>query len=154
MSMELYALSERRLNSIAEWQAEIDRLGWPLKIDDNADFSKIGGFLPATWEGQRTGFECDHWPIDDVAEGYPGVVINPMFRHVLAFRWGNLDECVAAVHACAAYASGAIGQIRDCEQGKVISSQEAADQARQAARFLPQAKRLMQEQLERLKSQK
>ena len=35
MAMELFVLSDERLNSVAEWQAAIDAEGYPLRLDAN-----------------------------------------------------------------------------------------------------------------------
>ena len=53
MAMEIFALSDRRLNSIAEWQRAIDDEGFPFPPRLSADVlvGQLSGFLPARYDG-------------------------------------------------------------------------------------------------------
>jgi hypothetical protein len=56
MSMELHVLSDRPLNSVAEWQRAIDREGFQLRLSSDIQFATASGMLPVTLEGKQTGF--------------------------------------------------------------------------------------------------
>ena len=46
MAMEIFALSDRRLNSIAEWQRAIDAEGFALQLSGETPFAQLSRFLP------------------------------------------------------------------------------------------------------------
>ena len=70
MSIEIYALSDRRLTSIADWQQAIDREGFNLRLDSSRPFEDLSGHLPAQRGSQHAGFECDHWDAAEIIDGY------------------------------------------------------------------------------------
>src|SRR5262249_37652613 len=61
MSIEIFALSDRRLGSMAEWQQAIDREGFDLKLSQSRPIESLSGHLPAKRGDEHAGFECDHW---------------------------------------------------------------------------------------------
>lgn len=65
MSMELHVLSDRRLNSVAEWQRVIDAEGFQLRLAGDVHLPTASGMVPVTLEGKQTRFECYH---DDAME--------------------------------------------------------------------------------------
>lgn len=155
MSMEMYVLSSRRLRSMDEWQKTVDNLGFPIKFSEEVPFEQIDGFLPLLWRAIRTGFECNHWSIDDIREVVSENDVSPGFVHVLAFRWiGDFSELVAAVQAAAAYAVATDGMVFDCEERNMISAARAVEIARETESALPQAEAAMQKMLNELNSKK
>lgn len=131
MAMEIYILSARAMVSIDEWQRSIDDSGFPLRLSTGIPFAKVRGFLPATLKGEDTGFECNHWQVSDVLDTYH-VDIPSQFVHALALRMmGRLPEVASAYMAASAYARATGGAIFDCEEGKFISPQRAAEIARE-----------------------
>jgi hypothetical protein len=62
---------------------------------------------------------------------YGDIDFGRRWKYALAFRWGaDLRACVAAYMAGAAYAQATGGVLLDCEQGKILSAQQAAEVAR------------------------
>lgn len=137
MAMEIYILSARAMVSIDEWQRSIDDSGFPLRLSTGVPFAKVRGFVPATLEGENTGFECNHWRVSDVLEAYQAD-IPAQWVHALALRMtGRTSEVVSAYMAASAYARGTGGAVFDCEEGKVISAQRAAEIAREIEIMAP-----------------
>jgi hypothetical protein len=134
--MELYILSDRKLDSIMDWQAAINANGFTITLDDSRPFADLRGFLPASFDGEASGFECDHWDgaelvADLVSDGFE---IDRPWKHVLAFRWGSdFTECVAAYSAGASYARATEGVMFDCEEGRLYEPKDAIELARKLA---------------------
>jgi hypothetical protein len=56
----------------------------------------------------------------------------------LAFRWGaDVNACLGAYVAAAAYAKATNGVVLDCEAGKVLTPQQAGQTARTIEQQLP-----------------
>jgi hypothetical protein len=128
MSMELYVISPRRLKNIEEWQHAVDELQFPIKFSQDVDFKKTSGFLPLLLNGKLSGFECDHWTIEDIKENliFHNLALDPNSRHVLAFRWGgNFDELISATQASAAYAIATNGVVFDPQEGEILSNERS-----------------------------
>ena len=131
MAMELWVLSDRQLNSIAEWQSAIDAEGFPLRLSDERPLEKLNGFLSAHLRGEPTGFECSHWPAGEFMRDMPKIDFGHEWRYVLAFRWrGDFNELRAAWIAGSAYAHATDGIVFDDQEGKLRNAVEAADVAR------------------------
>lgn len=131
MAMELWVLSDRQLNTMAEWQHAIDAEGFPLKLSDERSIEKLNGFLPASLRGERTGFECNHWPAANFIRDLSDVEFGHEWKYVLAFRWrGDFDELRAAWIAGSAYARATDGIVFDDQEGKIRNAAEAVDAAR------------------------
>jgi hypothetical protein len=138
MSMEIYVLSDRQLNSLAEWQKAIDAGGFALALSSGRPFPALGGFLPVKVMGAQSGFECDHWKAGDVQKTYSDIGFSHQWQYCLAFRWGaDLKACLAAYMAAAAYTFATNGALLDCEQGALLSAREAVQTARDVERQLP-----------------
>lgn len=130
MSLELYVISPRRLQSIQEWQRAVDKYSFPIKFDLDIDFNEISGFLPLRLRGKLSGFECDHWPLDDILETYEHIKIDPNFKHALAFRWGgNYNEHISAIQASAAYSVATGGLVFDCQEGDFLPNEKSIEEA-------------------------
>lgn len=131
MAMELWVLSDRQLDSIAEWQNAIDAEGFPLKLSDDLPFEKIDGFLPARIRGELTGFECSHWSAGKFMRNMSNVDFGRDWKYVLAFRWGgNFNELRAVWIAGAAYARATDGIVFDDQEAKIRNATEAVEAAR------------------------
>jgi hypothetical protein len=104
MSLELHAfLRSATLPSVAEWQASITDLAFPLQLDPSLDLATAGGFVPCRVNDEASGVEM--W-VDSVAElvaAYPEIeAIVGSAHHVVSFRWGgDLKECACAMGAAA-----------------------------------------------------
>jgi hypothetical protein len=131
MAMELWVLSDKQLNSIAEWQTAIDAEGFPLKLSEKLEFEKLDGFLPSHLRGELTGFECNHWNASKFMGDVPDINFGHDWKYVLAFRWGgNFNELRAAWIAGAAYAQATGGVVFDDQEGKIRNAAEAIEVAR------------------------
>jgi hypothetical protein len=145
MSMEIYALSDKRLSTIAEWQRAIDTTGPKLILDSERPLARLKGFLPAIWQGRSAGFECDHWDSKDVIDGYPAVNFGRRWKYCLAFRWdADARACLGAYISAAAYANATAGVVFDPDAGKILTPQQAKQSAEQIEKDLPSFERTMQ----------
>jgi hypothetical protein len=126
MAMEMHVLSERRLNSINEWQRAIDGVAYPLRLTNEVELASASGLLPVTLNGERSGFEIFHDDAKQVMQQYGGVHFLRPYRYALGFRWrGDLSELLAAWMAATAYAAETEGVIFDPASGKTHSTKEA-----------------------------
>jgi hypothetical protein len=133
MSMELYVISPKRLDTIQEWQKAINEFQFPIRLSEDVDFEKTSGFLPVLLNGKLSGFECDHWTIDDIKESlsFHHIALDPNLKHVLAFRWGgNFDELICATQASTAYALATGGLIFDPQEGEMLSNEKSLELAK------------------------
>lgn len=133
MSMELYVISPKRLDTIQEWQKAVNEFQFPIRLSEDVDFEKTSGFLPVLLNGKLSGFECDHWTIDDIKESlsFHHIALDPILKHVLAFRWGgNFDELICATQASTAYALATGGLIFDPQEGEMLSNEKSLELAK------------------------
>jgi hypothetical protein len=129
MAMEIYALSDRRLTSMAEWQRAIDveRFPFPLTLSVSTPFAQLHGFLPVRYEKAQTGFECDHWDPQSVIAEYPDISFGRRWKFALAFRFGGRPgELESAWMAAAAYTRATRGVVFDTEEGRIFEPNDAA----------------------------
>jgi hypothetical protein len=138
MSMEIHVLSDRKLNSIADWQRAIDAAGFALQLSSEASFAALAGFLPAQAGTKASGFECYHDDPRELTIGYHDLDFGRPKAFALSFRWGaSLVECLAASMAAAAYASATDGVLFDPQDSRLYAPPEALEMARQMERDLP-----------------
>lgn len=132
MSMELWILSDKKLDSITQWQAAIDAEGYPLRLSAETPFEVLNGFLPSLLQGDLTGFECYHESTAEFVRGNPDIHLNHDWKCVLAIRWlgSKRNELLAAWIAAAAYAQATDGVIIDDQEEKIWNAAEAGDAAR------------------------
>ncbi|QDM16255.1 hypothetical protein FNL55_09605 [Tardiphaga sp. vice352] len=142
MSMEIYVLSDRRLASVDAWQKAIDEAGLPLRLSGATPFAKLHGALPVVLNRRQTAFECDHCKARELMTETPSVDFGRAWTYALAFRWGgDVYAGASAYAAAAAYAEATGGIIFDCQEGKLISLQQAVDTSRE----LPQSQSVVDE---------
>ena len=132
MSMEIYVLSDRRLESIAAWQKALDQSGFQLRLSTETPLAELGGALPVVLEKLQTAFECDHWSAAELMAETPKVDFGHAWTCALAFRWGgDVYAGASAYAAAAAYAAATGGVVLDCQEAKLISAERAADASRE-----------------------
>jgi hypothetical protein len=132
MSMEIYVLSDRRLASVDAWQKAIDQGGFPLRLSTETPLAKLHGALPVVLERLQTAFECDHRSATALMAETPSVDFGRAWTYALAFRWGgDVYAGASAYAAAAAYAAATGGAVLDCQEGKLISADRAADVSRE-----------------------
>ena len=138
MSIEVYALSDRSLASIADWQQAINREGFDLWLYDPRPFEALSGHLPAHRGGRHAGFACDHWNAAELIDGCRNIDFGHRWTRALAFRVGaDFDAMWGAFAAAAAYARATDGVVFDPIAGEVLPPARAVESARQVARDLP-----------------
>jgi hypothetical protein len=132
MSMELRLFSDRRLDSISEWQRAIDAEDFPLRLSDETPLDKVNGFLPSYLHDKLTGFECNHWNANEIMAENPDIDFGHDWKHVLAFRWlgSKQDEAIAAWMAATAYARVTDGVVFDDQEGKLRTAPQALEVVR------------------------
>jgi hypothetical protein len=149
MSLEMFVLSDRELNSIADWQVAIDAEGHPLKLDPGVHLETHFGFLPAHLRGQSTGFECDHFPAAEFireTRETGSVDIPHDWKYVLAFRWGgDFNELQAVCMAATAYASAVNGVVLDDQEAKIRSVAETRAGVQETVNNIPKMEAIMRE---------
>jgi len=131
--MEIFVLSDRRLNSIAEWQRAIDAetFPFPARLTTDVPFGRLNGFLPAQYDGGLSGFECDHWAPRSIVDEYPDVGAGRDWKYALALRFGTRrGELECAWMAAAAYARATNGVVFDTEEARVFQPEEAVQLVR------------------------
>lgn len=135
MSVELHVLLRRaQLPDAAQWQAEIDRLGFDVRLDPDFNAATHSGYLPVTLNGGDSGFEFDVGPASEIAETYPDCVQLSGGRDCSAnFCWGgDLDELACAMIASAALARLCDGVWFDPQEGECHDAAGAIEAARAA----------------------
>ena len=145
MSMEIYVLSPRQLNSIEDWQKAIDAEGFSLQLNTERPFERLQGFLPARWQDSQAGFECDHWRPRSVVEAYRRAGLDRRWKYCLAFRWGaDARACLGAYIAASAYAKATDGVVFDPDAGRILTPLQAKQMAAKIEKELPSFERAMQ----------
>lgn len=133
MAMEIFALANRQLNSIAEWQRAIDAEGFsfPTQLSADVSFANLSGFLPARYDNMKCGFECDHWALRSITDDYPNIAFDHSWKYALAFRFGvKRGELECAWMAATAYERATSGAVFDTEEGRLFQPDEAAQLVR------------------------
>ena len=154
MSMELHVLSDRTLDSVAEWQRAIDREGFQLRLSNDVHFPTARGMLPVTLEGKQTGFECYHDDAMETIRFLGASHFTHFWKFALGLRWGaDFSALEAAWMAGTAYAASANGIIFDHEEEKVFTSQQGREVVAKLVSDRPRIKAFMEE-LERKRSVK
>lgn len=151
MSVDLYALSDRRLVSVAEWQHAIDRERPELTLPTDTVIDELDGFLPVRWNDRSTGFECLHIPGREVVASRGGIDFGRKWEHALAFYTQGFEEGLAAYIAAAAYAKAAGGVVFDPQQSLVMSPPQAFEMAGRLEAEIPGAKAFLQATLDSMR---
>lgn len=154
MSMEIFALSDRRLASMAEWQSSVDREGIEVVFPAGATIDDLRGFLPVRMNNSASGFECDHCAASEVMKLYGGIDFGREWICALAFNWHGFDEGLTAYVAASAYAKAANGIVFDPQEGIVMSPEQAFGVARQMEADMPKVKEALRVALRDLEAKR
>lgn len=128
MAMELQVFSDRRLNSVAEWQHAIDAEGFPVRLAGDVQLPATSGLLPAKLDGHQTGFECYQDNAKEAMNSLGMRNFNHPWQYALGFRWGgDFSQMEAAWMAATAYAAATGGIIFDHEEGRVFTTQQGRE---------------------------
>jgi hypothetical protein len=145
MSLEIFALSHRRLASLLDWQLSIDSEGFGVTLPPDVSMDELRGFLPVRFDAVETGFECDHNNAEKIMSLYHQVDFGQRWAHCLSFRCrGDFDEWLAANAAAAAYAKATDGIVFDPQEGVLMSPQQALAAFSDMKKQLPEARRMVE----------
>lgn len=138
MAMELHVLSERRLNSIGEWQQAIDAENFPLQLATNLRFETLSGFVPVQLEGKTCGFECYHDDAAVVMNGDNELNFGRSWTYALSLRIaGDFAELRSAWMAATAYAQATSAVVFDPQEDKLYDYKQAREVMREIERNWP-----------------
>ena len=154
MSMDIFVLSDRRLNSLDEWQRCIDAEGRGLALQTDASIDELHGFLPVRLAGVSTGFECGPCDVREVMKLYRGVDFGREWECGLVFVWRSLDECLTALLAAAAYAKATDGIVFDTHDGTVMSPKRTLELADELQREMPNLRATVEAMVSKLTSKR
>lgn len=144
--MEIWVLSDRQLNSMAEWQAAIDAEGYPLQLSADKIFAKLRGFLPMRLRDQPSGCECYHDPADELIEAWSAVDFGHPWQYALGFRWGgNFNAMQAAWMAATAYAAATNGIVIDDQESKIRTVAESRTEVQDIVRSIPKMEEILRD---------
>ena len=132
MSMELWVLSDKKLSSVAEWQAAIDAEGYALGLKKDAEFGDLKGFLSCQLEGNLTGFECYHDDAGALMRNNPGTNFGHDWKYALGLRWlgSKQSEILAAWMAGTAYARATGGIVANDQDSQLRTPAQSAEVVR------------------------
>ncbi|MCJ2011255.1 hypothetical protein [Methylobacterium sp. J-076] len=129
MSMDFYVMCDRPLASSQEWQQAIHEIGFDLQIPSGCDVATMEGFIPVTWRGRGTGFECSPFPFAELLETYDEKDFGGSWPFAYAMYAGSLGGCAGALIAAAAIVAVAGGRVYDPQEGLVMTRDEAVRHA-------------------------
>ncbi|MCJ2125800.1 hypothetical protein [Methylobacterium sp. J-077] len=132
MTMEAYALCQRPISSILEWQAAIDAIGFDLTLKSDQVPPAVSGHFPARWQGREAGFECSVIPFSDVAETYPETDFGGPWACVYAFYFATFPACAGTWIAIAAALRLSTGVAFDPQEDKLLTAEAAIRYAHEA----------------------
>jgi hypothetical protein len=153
MSMQISVLSDRQLNSVAEWQQAIDAESFPLRMSYDRPLVQLGGFMPAYLGKRRTGFDCRQRSARDITVVYPKINFGHAWKYGMAFIWGaDIDELQAVWMAAAAYARATEGVVFDEQEGKVLGPEEAIQVVRDIEQNMPNVEVVLRNLMEQVRT--
>ena len=91
-------LQKSRLPTVEAWNAAIKAAGFDLVLDP-ADLREDDGYLPATWEGEDSGFEWYLAPLADLEVAPPGDTTPADVQALLCFTSQAAEDVVSCVAA-------------------------------------------------------
>jgi hypothetical protein len=149
MSIEIFALSNRRVASFESWQRQIDIEQLRLLLPAEHPIDELRGFLPVQLEGMASGFECSHCDPREIVKLYPDVDLGAEWTEAIAFNSHGFDEGLAAYQAAAAYAQATDGVVFDPQESLVMSPQQAFGVAQRFKAEIPNMKESLETALAR-----
>ena len=151
MSIDAYVFSNEPLSSLREWQRAIEAEELNIVLPADGLIRELHGFLPVHSNGVATGFECSPSDPAEIMRLYSAVDFGRAWECCLAFYWrGDLEECLAALSAVAAYAKATRGVVFDPQDSLVMSAQEALRLAREMNRDKDKWKRAIADAVARV----
>lgn len=109
MSTEMHVVVGDHSPARSEWQAAIDQLGLPLRLDPALNLSGHAGRSPCKLCGEDSGLELWETPAAALLASFPTLAKAAPRRVATAitFRWGDdTRECACALGAAAGLLAG------------------------------------------------
>jgi hypothetical protein len=134
MSSEIHVLFRGALPHLKALSVAMAELGFPFKVRyAGGSMEQQRGFMTMWFRREETGVEFDVFEGRAAVEELGGKEIDPRYDRSGNFRWsGDDDEMLAGLCAAAALAKLVDGLIFDEQDGRLLSVDEAVEQARQA----------------------
>ena len=134
MSMDVFVAFSGQLPSIAEFETEMARIGFPVVVDKGmASLEEADGYVPMMQGEEESGVELYLWPLSDEPnyfEWVEGATIDPALDRVAHFTFGGDEmEMLCGYFSAAAISSLTGGTVADGESGEAMDAAKAADQA-------------------------
>ena len=146
MAMELFVFSDRRLETIAEWNAALSELGFDVVIEESRKVAELRGSQPTKLRGRDVWVEYDHFDPAEFFAEQDYVKKERDWKYLLAFRWGSDVYAHPAVFmAAAAYAKAIDGVVLDEWEPIFRRLEEVAEIARRADLDTPKVEAWLRE---------
>jgi hypothetical protein len=114
MAMELFVFSDKRLETITDWNATLVEMGFGVVIEDSRRIAELSGSQPTKLRGRDVWIEYDHFDPTKFFEEQDYVRKERNWKYLLAFRFGGDLYALTAVYmAAAAYAKATDGAVLD-----------------------------------------
>lgn len=138
MSMEIYLLTNERINSTKAWQDATDALGFDVRFLDNQPLQAKTTRIRAECRSKPVLMELEQVSLATVRDLFPDVIFPDDVTNVHALFWSKtLEGGLAAYQATAAYIGLASGLMIDTEEGKLNNPARAVELARDMAARMP-----------------
>jgi len=138
MAMELFVFSDRRLETITEWNATLFELGFDVVIEESRPVAELSGSQPTKLRGREVWIEYDHFDAAEFFKEQEHIKKEHDWKYLLAFRWGSDIYAHPAVFmAAAAYAKATGGIVLDEWELIFRKWEEIAEWGREAERDTP-----------------
>jgi hypothetical protein len=152
MAMELYVFSNHQLTSMGGWQQAIDANRFPVGLPTRFPFDWENRVLPAEFRGRPTAFESKLYHASEHMAESPHIDFGRRWKHALVLRWGSDPYAGAAAYLTgSAYAKATGGVLLDCEEGKIISAQRAAEIGFELERGIPMIEAALRKVMEQFR---
>ena len=137
MAMELFVFSDRRPETVADWNAALADIGFDVVIDARR-IADLNGYQPTKLRGRDVWIEYDHFDPEEFFKEQDYVRQDRSWKYLLAFRFGGDFYALAAVlMAAAAYAKITNGVVLDEYEPIFRGWKEIADSAQTTEQRIP-----------------
>jgi hypothetical protein len=145
MARELFVFSDKRPDTVAEWNATLADIGFDVVIDAGR-VADLSGSQPTKLRGHDVWIEYDHFDAAKFFEDQDYVKKERDWKYLLAFRWGSDIYAHPAVFmVAAAYAKATDGVVLDEWEPIFRKWDEVAEIARQADLETPKVEAWLRE---------
>jgi hypothetical protein len=144
MATMIYVLSDRRLHSIAEWQAAVDAEAFPLRFAPDEPDGQAVGNLRMQLRDKETEIECGFGEFNEVRETFGNDDFGRDWRCVIDFTWGSdFFREIASWMAATAYARATAGVVFDERQEELLTPDACVNVVRELERMLPERQEMV-----------